>query len=303
MMNDSDIVVGIGEVLWDILPEGRKLGGAPANFAYHASQFGLQSFVASAVGDDPLGRETVNGLRAKGLRNIITTVPYPTGTVNVAIDSHGIPQYSITENVAWDNIPFTPELEELARRTRAVCFGTLAQRSAMTRATIYRFIEAMPHDSKTLIVFDANLRQNYYDKDVLEQSLRRCNILKINNEELSAIINMTDGTSFDAQSLRPDTISLYASELIDRYGLNMAILTCGASGSYIFTQAATSFLNTPKVVVADTVGAGDSFTAAFVACLLKGMSIADAQCKAVDVAAYVCTQSGAMPQICPGLLP
>lgn len=297
MMNDSNIVVGIGEVLWDILPEGRKIGGAPANFAYHVSQFGLQSYVASAVGDDALGREILDELRAKGLNNLTATVPHPTRTVNVAIDSHGIPQYSITENVAWDNIPFTTKLESLARHTRAVCFGSLAQRSAVSRATIHRFIDAMPQDSKTLIVFDANLRQSYYDKDVLEQSLRHCNVLKINDEELPVITRIMDGTSIGAQPFCQETFSRYAAKILDRYGLKMVILTCGTDGSHIFTQTATSFLPTPKVAVADTVGAGDSFTAAFVACLLKGMSLADAHRKAVDVAAYVCTQSGAMPTI------
>lgn len=297
MMNDSTIVVGIGEVLWDILPEGRKIGGAPANFAYHVSQFGLQSYVASAVGDDALGREILDELRAKGLNNLTATVPHPTGTVNVAIDSDGVPQYSITENVAWDNIPFTTKLESLARHTRAVCFGSLAQRSAVSRATIHRFIDAMPQDSKTLIVFDANLRQSYYDKDVLEQSLRHCNVLKINDEELPVITRIMDGTSIGAQPFCQETFSRYAAKILDRYGLKMVILTCGTDGSHIFTQTATSFLPTPKVAVADTVGAGDSFTAAFVACLLKGMSLADAHRKAVDVAAYVCTQSGAMPTI------
>lgn len=301
-MNKNHIVVGIGEVLWDILPEGRKLGGAPANFAYHVLQLGMQGVVVSAVGDDVLGTQILTEFHAKGLRNIIATVPYPTGTVQVDVNSEGVPQYSIAENVAWDNIPFTPELADLARSTRAVCFGTLAQRSATTRATIHRFIDAMPHDSKTLIVFDANLRQNYYDKDVLESSMRRCNILKINDDELYIIFKTLGDTDIDLRSLQPETISRYAAKLIDRYNLKMVILTCGTNGSYIFTPEVTSFLPTPKVAVVDTVGAGDSFTAAIVACILKGMSIVDAHREAVAVAAYVCTQSGAMPTLPPQLL-
>lgn len=296
-MYNSHIVVGIGEVLWDILPEGRKIGGAPANFAYHVSQFRMQSLVISAVGDDVLGTQILNDFHAKGLRNIIATVPYPTGTVQVDVNSEGVPQYSIAENVAWDNIPFTPELADLARSTRAICFGTLAQRSATTRATIHRFIDAMPHDSETLIVFDANLRQNYYDKYVLESSMRRCNILKINDDELCAIIKMMDDTSIEIQSLQPETIRRYAAKFISRYNLKMIILTCGINGSYIFTPEITSFLPTPKVDVIDTVGAGDSFTATFVASILIDKSVVEAHRKAVDVAAYVCTQSGAMPAI------
>lgn len=296
MKDNAQIVVGIGEVLWDILPEGRKIGGAPANFAYHVLQLGMQGVVVSAVGDDALGKQILDEFRAKSLTGIIATVPYPTGTVQVNLDNQGIPQYAITENVAWDNIPFTTELDDLARHTRAVCFGTLAQRSATTRATIHRFIEAMPHDSKTLIVFDANLRQSYYDRDILEQSLAHCNILKINDEELCIIFKTLGDTDIDLRSLQPETISRYAAKLIDRYNLKMVILTCGTNGSYIFTPEVTSFLPTPKVAVVDTVGAGDSFTAAIVACILKGMSIVDAHREAVAVAAYVCTQSGAMPQ-------
>ncbi len=302
MTDNTPIVVGIGEVLWDILPDGRKLGGAPANFAYHVSQFGMQSLVVSAIGDDALGKQILTDFSAKGLRNIIATVPYPTGTVQVNIDSKGVPQYSITENVAWDNIPFTTELEHTAHCARAVCFGTLAQRSATTRATIHRFIDAMPQDDKALIVFDANLRQKYYDKETLECSMRRCNILKINDEELCTIIRMTDEPNNNLRQLSSQIISQYAAELIGRYELKMLILTCGVNGSYIFTPEATSFMPTPKVAVVDTIGAGDSFTAAFVACTLKGISIAEAHRTAVNISAYVCTQSGAMPQLPNGLL-
>ena len=301
-MNKNHIVVGIGEVLWDILPEGRRIGGAPANFAYHVLQLGMQGVVVSAVGDDALGKQILDEFRAKSLTGIIATVPYPTGTVQVNLDNQGIPQYAITENVAWDNIPFTTELDDLARHTRAVCFGTLAQRSATTRATIHRFIEAMPHDSKTLIVFDANLRQSYYARDILEQSLAHCNILKINDEELCIIFKTLGDTDIDLRSLQPETISRYAAKFISRYNLKMVILTCGINGSYIFTPEITSFLPTPKVDVIDTVGAGDSFTATFVASILIDKSVVEAHRKAVNVAAYVCPQSGAMPQLPDALL-
>lgn len=143
-MNENKTIVGLGEALWDVLPEGKKIGGAPANFAYHVSQFGLQSYVVSAVGDDILGSQILDNFKEKNLQNLIATVPYPTGTVQVEIDQVGVPQYVIKENVAWDNIPFTPELEELAKRTNAVCFGSLAQRNIVSRNTINRFIDAMP---------------------------------------------------------------------------------------------------------------------------------------------------------------
>ncbi len=139
----KDVVVGMGEALWDVLPEGKKIGGAPANFAYHVSQFGLDSAVVSAVGDDALGAEIIENFNQKGLKHLIETVPYPTGTVQVEIDQAGIPQYEIKENVAWDNIPYTARLENLAERTRAVCFGSLAQRNIVSRNTINRFLDAM----------------------------------------------------------------------------------------------------------------------------------------------------------------
>ena len=157
----NEIVVGIGEALWDVLPEGRKLGGAPANFAYHVSQFGLESYIVSAVGDDALGKEITDKFTEKKLNHIVETVPYPTGTVQVELDPNGVPQYEIKEDVAWDNIPFTPQIEALAKRTRALCYGSLAQRNEVSRQTINRFIDAMPKTDDTMIIFDVNLRQRY----------------------------------------------------------------------------------------------------------------------------------------------
>ena len=159
----DNFVVGMGEALWDVLPEGKKIGGAPANFAYHVSQFGLPSCVVSAVGDDPLGNEILENLTSKGLNQLIEKVPYPTGTVQVEIDQAGVPQYEIKENVAWDNIPYTARLESLATRTKAVCFGSLAQRNVVSRNTINRFLDAMPQDDSRLVVFDVNLRQGFYN--------------------------------------------------------------------------------------------------------------------------------------------
>lgn len=281
------IVVGMGEALWDVLPEGKKIGGAPANFAYHVSQFGLPSCVVSAIGADTLGEEIIDNFNAKGLNQLIEQVPYPTGTVQVQIDQAGIPQYEIKENVAWDNIPYTARLEQLAERTRAVCFGSLAQRNVVSRNTINRFLDAMPQDQDTLVVFDVNLRQGFYNKEILCNSMQRCNILKINDEELITVSRMFGYPGIDLQ----DKCWI----LLGKYNLKMLILTCGINGSYVFTPGNVSFQATPRVEVADTVGAGDSFTAAFISGILKGKTVAEAHASAVMTSAYVCTQKGAMP--------
>lgn len=281
------LVIGMGEALWDVLPEGKKIGGAPANFAYHVSQFGLPSCVVSAVGDDALGHEIIENFTSKGLTHHIEIVPYPTGTVQVEIDQAGIPQYEIKENVAWDNIPFTPALEELAAKTKAVCFGSLAQRNIVSRTTINRFLDAIPAENNPLIVFDVNLRQGFYNKEILCNSMERCNILKINDEELVTVSRMFGYPGIDLQ----DKCWI----LLGKYNLQMLILTCGINGSYVFTPGHVSFQPTPKVEVADTVGAGDSFTGAFIANILKGKSVEEAHSSAVRTSAYVCTKKGAMP--------
>ena len=285
----NDLVVGMGEALWDVLPEGKKIGGAPANFAYHVSQFGLPSCVVSAVGDDDLGREIIENFTAKGLKQLIADVPYPTGTVQVEIDQSGVPQYEIKENVAWDNIPYTERLESLAERTTAVCFGSLAQRNVVSRNTINRFLDVVSRNEENLIVFDVNLRQGFYNKEILCNSMKRCNILKINDEELVTVSRMFGYPGIDLQ----DKCWI----LLGKYNLKMLILTCGINGSYVFTPGNVSFQPTPKVEVADTVGAGDSFTAAFISSVLKGKSVSEAHSLAVRTSAFVCTEKGAMPTL------
>jgi fructokinase len=279
----------MGEALWDVLPEGKKIGGAPANFAYHVSQFGLPSCVVSAVGDDALGKEIIENFTSKGLNQLIAEVPYPTGTVQVEIDPAGVPQYEIKENVAWDNIPYTAHLEMLAEKTKAVCFGSLAQRNVVSRNTINLFLDAMPQNEDTLVVFDVNLRQGFYNKEILCNSMKRCNILKINDEELVTVSRMFGYPGIDLQ----DKCWI----LLGKYNLKMLILTCGINGSYVFTPGNVSFQPTPKVEVADTVGAGDSFTAAFIASILKGKSVQEAHSTAVQTSAFVCSKKGAMPTL------
>ena len=280
-------VVGLGEVLWDVLPEGKKLGGAPANFAYHAGQFlGMDNTIAvSALGEDKLAEETIEALKEHGLNDLLPHVPYPTGTVQVQLDEQGIPTYDIKENVAWDNIPFDDDIAEIARNCRAVCFGSLAQRNVVSRETIQKFLDATPADC--LKIFDINLRQQFYTQEILRKSFQRCNILKINDEELVLIGRMFGYPGLDIENK--------CWLILGKYNLDMLVLTCGTNGSYVFTPGHVSFQETPKVKVADTVGAGDSFTGSFVGSILNGKSVPEAHRTAVQVSAYVCTQNGAMP--------
>ena len=284
---EKKYVVGLGEALWDVLPEGKKLGGAPANFAFHAGQFGLNSIAVSALGEDKLADETVQQLEEKGLQYCMPRVPYPTGTVQVKLDDEGIPTYDIKENVAWDNIPFTDEVKAIAENTKAVCWGSLAQRNVVSRETIYKFLDTTPADC--MKIFDINLRQDFYTKDVICESMKRCNVLKINDEELVLIGRMFGYPGLDIENK--------CWLILGKYNLDMLILTCGVNGSYVFSKGAMSYLETPKVEVADTVGAGDSFTGSFVASILSGKPIAEAHRIGVNVSAYVCTQNGAMPVI------
>ena len=287
MNTDKKYVVGLGEVLWDVLPEGKKLGGAPANFAYHAGQFGLDTMAVSALGEDKLADETIQQIEDKHLPYALPRVPYPTGTVQVELDNEGIPTYNIKENVAWDNIPFTEDIRSIAENCRAVCWGSLAQRNIVSRTSIYKFLEATPDDC--LKIFDINLRQNFYTKEVIQESVKRCNILKINDEELVLIGRLFGYPGLDIENK--------CWLILGKYDLDMLVLTCGVNGSYVFAAGNMSYQETPKVTVADTVGAGDSFTGTFCAAILKGKSVEEAHKLAVEVSAYVCTQNGAMPQV------
>ncbi len=286
-MENNRIIVGLGEALWDCLPEGRKIGGAPANFAYHASQFGYEAWVVSAIGKDALADETVEALERNGLRTEMPRVDFPTGMVDVTLDEEGAATYDIKADSAWDNIPFTPQIQALAARCGAVCFGSLSQRSETSRKAVQQFLDSVPADC--LRIFDINLRQNFYSKNVICESLRRCDILKINDEELVEISRMYGYPGLDLENK--------CWLILGKYNLRMLILTCGANGSYVFHEGHISYVETPKVAVADTVGAGDSFTGSFIAALLRGLPVAEAHRRAVEVSAYVCTQNGAMPAL------
>lgn len=280
-------IVGFGEALWDIFPEGRKIGGAPANFAYHVAQWGLDSYAVSAIGKDKLGDDIISTFNENGLKYRLERVDFPTGVVNVTLDENKVPSYDIKEGVAWDNIPMTSDLEALAKDCRAICFGSLAQRSVVSRATVNTFIDLMPEDS--LKIFDINLRQHYYTEEIICNSMYKADILKINDEEIYMVSEMLAITEKSEKDI--------CKILLEKFGLKMVILTCGDRGSYVLTDEEDSWLDTPKVDVVSTVGAGDSFTGTFIASILLGKTIRQAHDAAVKVSAYVCTCQGAMPSL------
>ncbi len=280
----NEIIVGIGEILWDLLPSGKELGGATANFAYHAFRLGAEGWAVSAIGDDPLGEEIISRLCEKKLKTIIEVTDKPTGTVQVSLDGTGVPSYNIMEDVAWDNIPFTDNMRALAERADAICFGSLAQRMN-SRQTVRMFIRAA--GAKVLKIFDINLRQHYFGKEVIEESLQMADILKINDEEFKVVKDMFGLEGGEVKVCR---------SLIDNYGLILVILTKGAAGSEVITMEDVITQEAVEVDVVDTVGAGDAFTAAFTVCYLRGKSLSDCQRIASETAAYVCSNKGAMPK-------
>ena len=277
------IVVGIGELLWDMLPTGKKVGGAPINFVYHASRLGAEGYAVSAIGDDMLGKEIIDELDKYHIQHLIEKVPYPTGTVKVEL-TDGVPSYKISERVAWDHIIATSNAVDLAEQADAICFGTLAQRSAQSRETIQAISSFAPEDAYRL--FDINLRQHYYSKELIEESFYLANVLKANDEEFAVLKELFGLTGSEEE---------IAQWFIAKYNLRMLVLTAGALRSTIYTREETSTLPTLKVQIADTVGAGDAFSAALILSLLKGKSLGEAHQAAVKCAAFVCSKEGAWP--------
>jgi fructokinase len=285
-MNKQFKIVGIGEILWDMLPQGKVLGGAPANFAYHASELGAKGYVISAIGKDKLGAEIVSQLAAHDIELRLGELNYPTGTVNVQLGANGIPEYEIIKDVAWDYITLQPSDIGLARETDAVCFGSLAQRNEVSRKSIIEFIKNVPESS--LKIFDINLRQHYYSKTLIDNSIQMANILKINDEELIIVSELYGWTGNE---------EYLCQRLMDIFQLNLLALTCGTRGSYLFTKHEKTFMKTPVVDVKDTIGAGDSFTAGLAMGLLKNKSLKNCHLLAIEISAYVCTHFGAMPPL------
>ncbi len=282
-------VVGIGELLWDLLPTGARIGGAPANYAYHCAVQGVESQVVSAVGDDQAGRDIVSSLEEYGLDagHVSIDRDHPTGTVSVRIRTGGVPEYTIHENVAWDFLSPEPDHLELAGRADAVCFGSLAQRSPVSRKTIRSFLRATGPDC--LRIYDINLRQAYYNDPLIRESLGIANILKLNHSELSilaALFKMEGGTL------------AIVDRIADRFGLRAIVLTRGAGGCLIRTDRETvEHEGFSQKQVADTVGAGDCFTAVFSVGLLRKESLEEIAEQANRLAAFVSYQEGAMPEM------
>lgn len=282
-------VIGIGEVLWDMLPSGPRLGGAPANFAYHVGQLGLPAAVVSCVGRDSLGRQAMEQLRGRGIEVTAGISDLPTGTVGVQLDAAGVPTYKIATPAAWDRIEWTPWLAEAASKARALCWGTLAQRGHSASAIRQAALCAPPDCLK---IFDANLRAPHYSMEAIAESLQLCSVLKLNDDELALLAShgMAPAGCTEVEACRG---------IMDaNSGLRLVVLTCGSRCSHVVSAGGeASTVPTPHVQVADTVGAGDSFTAALCAALLSGMDVTGAHRFAVDVSAYVCTCQGAMPTL------
>lgn len=278
--------VGIGELLWDLLPTGKLVGGAPSNFAYHTQQQGAFSCIVSAVGNDSNGKEIKEALLEKNLTtNYIQTVDYPTGTVDVNLNPLGEPSYSINENVAWDYISLPKNIDKQIKHTAILCFGSLAQRNAHTRNSIKKIIQKVNDDC--LIVFDINIRQSYYNKEIIQESLEICNVLKLNIDELAILRSL-----FNLKGLDDKVV---IEKLMKQYNLKLVALTYGSKGSVLITPTDESQLETPKINVIDTIGAGDSFTATMAMEFVKGESLDKVHQRAIEVSSFVCQSNGAMP--------
>ena len=286
---NKPVVVGVGEVLWDVFPTGEHFGGAPANVAMHAAALGAEAWMVSAVGRDARGDAALAQLDAAGVHRgtVAQQIQHRTGVVRVSIDATGQPAFDIEPDVAWDYVPWTADVAQLVARGNAICFGTLAQRAPVSRATIARAVGATPRSAWRL--FDVNLRQIYFDAGTIRASLTLANAVKLNDEELPLVAELC--------KLRASTPLEQLRELCDEFELRLAALTRGASGAVLVTPHEICESAAPRTIVADTVGAGDAFTAALLMGLLAGHSLAEVSERANAVAAYVCSQPGATPSI------
>ena len=287
-MSKRHIVVGLGELLWDLLPAGKQLGGAPANFAYITSLLGDEGIPASRLGQDALGEDAILRLRELALPSafIQEDADHPTGTVRVEVDAAGQPRFEISESVAWDFLDWTPQWQRLAEQADAVCYGSLAQRSEHSRATIRKFVLAA-QQRDAVRVFDVNLRQNFFSAQVLAESMKLATLVKLNHEELPRIMRL-----FELEHRREDDS---ARRLLSLHNLRLVCITRGNGGSLLISAGESSEHPGFKVKVADTVGAGDAFTAALVHGFLRGTSLPQINENANRVGAWVASQSGATP--------
>jgi fructokinase len=283
------MIVGIGEVLWDVYPDAARFGGAPANFACHAAALGADSWMASAVGVDELGNRAISTLKSVGVQcdAVARDGEHDTGQVSVTIDSSGQASYRFADDSAWDHLQWSAELQSLAERCDAVCFGTLGQRSPTSRATIQRFVSATPQ--RVLRMFDVNLRLGFFDRETVHTSLQIASAVKLNEEELTKVAELCE--------IAAPTPRQLLRKLAERYELRLAALTCGAEGAWLIAGDEESACPAVPAKVVDTVGAGDAFTAALVADFLRGLPLGEINRHANAVASFVCSQPGAVMKL------
>ena len=287
-------VIGFGELLWDMLPAGRQLGGAPANFSYQVMKQGLSALPVSCVGNDDLGRDALDILRNAGLETAgIAICNHPTGTVAVTLDDRGVPEYDIRQGVAWDYITLTPAAVDAAKSAAALCFGTLAQRAEQSAATLQTLFELLP--AAALRIFDVNLRQHYYSADILKQGCHHADILKLNDDELPIVCGLLGiAAPEDIRAPHDNRPHPDIDKIRDHYSIGTVLVTCGARGSLVASKQGWNWLASVPVDVVDTIGAGDAFTAGFVAGILAGETDSAAQARATNAAAKACSHAGAM---------
>lgn len=284
---DSKRIYAFGEILWDMLPSGARFGGAPANLAFHAGQLGAEVRLISAVGKDQLGNDALAEMRAKDMAtDLVAQLDHPTGRVDVVLDERGSATYQFGDDQAWDAIPWKDSLSEQLATADVFCFGTLSQRSAITRETLHRCLEAC--GDATVRFLDLNLRPPFCDENLIRESIAAANALKVNDEEFAMIAKMNGITGSEAE---------IAEQLVAKCELQTLAVTFGEQGSLVWHQGESNHCPSQPVEIVDTIGAGDSYTATLIVSLLKGLSVADANYRACRVAEYVCTQSGPTPQL------
>ena len=286
---EGPIVVGLGEILWDCFPDERRPGGAPANVAFHASQLGCRGSVCSRVGNDPAGDELVAFLEGQGIATdwIQRDPVHPTGSVSVKVGRDGQPKFTIHKDVAWDYLELDGALEELMGRAAAVCFGTLAQRTPEARRTIHRALAAVNRDC--LVIYDVNLREEFYKQGWVEESLIASNIVKLNLDEVGTLAEVLD--------TGPPDPGPFAKAVRDRFGVETVIVTQGKHGCLVIEPDRVHDIPGVMVKVADTVGSGDAFTAALIYGRLHGWPVARGAELANRVGALVAQSPGAMPPL------
>lgn len=279
-------IVAVGEILWDLLPAGRQMGGAPANFACHARALGADARIISRVGDDPLGREILQRLKELHVPvNGVSVDPEkPTGTVSVELAADGQPRFTIHGDVAWDRLQSDPTATEIVASADVICFGSLAQRGEPSRSAIRALVSAAP--AGAIRVFDVNLRQNFYSRELIEASLKLANVMKLNDTELPVVAKFFDLHGAPLEQLKG---------LAERFDLKCVALTRGGQGSLLLSHGRASDHPGVPVSVVDTVGAGDAFTAALTVGMLAGWDLDDINQRANEVAAHVASCTGATP--------